>query len=145
MTDLKRAAEETWGTFASVWIGMFGGGVCGAIILVFGGLIGRSGSTGSEYVGYFEWAEVWLGFLYGGLFGAVVTPIAYLFFVNKIGLAKAWGAATVGTLIGGLLGALAGPPAALAFGVSGFFIALAMKGREANGSKTQAEEPSNRP
>lgn len=122
---MKRAAETIWGAFASVWIGIFGGAFCGAIILVFGGLIGRSGSTGEEYVGYFDWAEVWLGFLYGGLLGAIVTPIAYAACVRKIGFAKAWIPAIAGTVAGGLVGALAGPPLAVMTGVIGFFGALA--------------------
>ena len=73
----------------AILLGIVGGGVCGAAILSFGALIGRNGSTGTEYVGYWVIELVWLGFLYGGLLGAFVAPIAYVTLVRKIGFQKA--------------------------------------------------------
>ena len=105
MTDAEscfvRAAKALGGTGVSLLLGAAGGGVCGAAILVFGALIGRSGTTGTEYVGYWEISLVWLGLLYGGFFGVLVGPIAYALVVRKIGFQKALLPAFVGTLVGG--------------------------------------------
>jgi len=49
----------------SVALGMIGGGTCGAAILSFGALIGRSGNTGEEYFGYWNIDVAWLGVMYG--------------------------------------------------------------------------------
>jgi len=108
----------------SIPLGIVGGAVCGAAILSFGALIGRSGSTGTEHVGYWVIDLVWLGFLYGGLLGAFVTPIAYVPLVRKIGFQKAFIPATIGTLFGGFVGAIVGPPFAVLTGVAGFFVAI---------------------
>jgi hypothetical protein len=105
-------------------LGLLGGAVCGAAILSFGALIGRSGSTGTQYVGYWGIELVWLGFLYGGIVGALVTPIAYITLVKKIGFQKAFVPATIGTLLGGFIGAIIGPPFAVLTGVGGFFCAI---------------------
>jgi hypothetical protein len=112
------------GEILSVTLGIVGGGLCGAAILVFGGLIGRSGTTGTEYLGYWDTALVWLGLLYGGFFGAFVGTVAYPLVVRKIGFRKALLPAFVGTLTGGFAGAIAGPPFAVLTGIFGFFIAL---------------------
>jgi hypothetical protein len=108
----------------SMVLGVVGGALCGAAILSFGDLIGRSGSTGSEYVGYWSTASVWLGFLYGGLLGTLVTPIAYVTMVRKIGFRKAFLPASSGTLLGGFVGAIVSPPGAVLAGVAGFFLAI---------------------
>jgi len=50
----------------SMVLGIVGGAICGAAILSFGALIGRSGTTGEEYFGYWNIAFVWLGVMYGG-------------------------------------------------------------------------------
>lgn len=119
-----RTGKEVLGACFSLLLGIVGGALCGAAILVFGGLIGRSGSTGAEYLGYWDIAEVWLGFLYGGLFGAILGPIAYGVAVRKTGFRRAILPAFAGTLAGGMLGALASPPAAVFSGVGGFFIGI---------------------
>jgi hypothetical protein len=108
----------------AILLGIVGGAVCGASILSFGALIGRSGSTGTEYVGYWVIELVWLGFFYGGFLGALVTPIAYVTLVRKIGFRKAFMPATIGTLLGGFVGAIVGPPFAVLTGVAGFFGAI---------------------
>jgi hypothetical protein len=89
-----------------------------------GALIGRSGSTGTEYVGYWVIELIWLGFLYGGFLGALVTPIAYVTLIRKIGFRKAFMPATIGTLSGGFVGAIGGPPLAALTAVAGFFGAI---------------------
>jgi hypothetical protein len=98
--------------------------LCGAAVLVFGAFIGRSGTSGPEYLGYWDIAVAELGLLYGGLFGAFVVPLAYPFLVRQIGFQKSVLPAFAGTLSGGLLGAVVGPPLALLTGICGFFVAL---------------------
>jgi hypothetical protein len=119
-----RAGKLVGGELFSILLGIAGGGVCGAAILVFGALIGRSGTTGAEYVGYWNIALVWLGLTYGGFFGAFVGLVAYPLVVRKIGFQKSLLPAFVGTLVGGFVGAVAGPPFAVLTGICGFFIAL---------------------
>ena len=121
---LEEAARAVGGVFLSLLLGIVGGGLCGAAILVFGGLIGRSGTTGTEYLGYWNADIIWLGLLYGGFFGAFVGPLAYPFLVRKIGFQKAILPAFLGTILGGFAGAVAGPPLAVLTGISGFFLAL---------------------
>jgi len=123
-TSLKKTANAIGGVFLSLLLGIVGGGFCGAVILSFGDLIGRSGDTGYEYVGYWSVATVWLGLLYGGFFGAFVGPLAYPFLVRKIGFQKAILPAFLGTIVGGFAGAVAGPPLAVLTGICGFFLAL---------------------
>ncbi|MGD0966235.1 MAG: hypothetical protein ABSA57_20350 [Candidatus Acidiferrales bacterium] len=65
---LKKTSNAIGGVFLSLLLGIVGGSVCGAAILVFGGLIGRSGSTGEEYLGFWDVATIWLGLIYGGFF-----------------------------------------------------------------------------
>jgi hypothetical protein len=110
--------------FLSLLLGMAGGGICGAVILVFGAFIGRSGTTGTEYFGYWDPAIVPIGLFYGGLLGAIVGPLAYPFLVRKVGFQKAILPAFLGTIVGGFVGAVAGPPFAVLTGICGFFLAL---------------------
>lgn len=117
-------AKLMLGAVLSVMLGIVGGAVCGALILSFGDVIGRSGTTGCEYVGCWNTATVWLGFLYGGYFGGVVAPVAYITMVRRIGFRRALFPATGGTLAGGFLGAIAGPPLAVLTGIIGFFIGI---------------------
>lgn len=135
---LEKCAKAVGGVFLSLLLGILGGGICGAVILSFGDLIGRSGDAGYEYVGYWEVATVWLGLLYGALFGAFVGPLAYPFLVRRIGFQKALLPAFIGTLLGGFAGAVAGPPLAVLTGICGFFIALLW-----TKSKLSAMSPSN--
>jgi hypothetical protein len=112
------------GVFSSLLLGIAGGGICGTTILVFGAFIGRSGTTGTEYFGYWDSAIIPIGLFYGGLFGAFVGPLAYVFFVRKIGFQKSILPAFLGTIVGGFLGAVAGPFFAVLTGICGFFLAL---------------------
>ena len=121
---LKKAFNAIGGVFVSLLLGIVGGSLCGAAILVFGGLIGRSGSTGSEYWGYWDVATIWLGLTYGGIFGAFVGPLSYPFLVRQIGFQRAILPALLGTLVGGFAGAIVLPPVAVLTGIGGFFAAL---------------------
>jgi hypothetical protein len=121
---LKKTVSAIGGVFVSLLLGIVGGSLCGAAILVFGGLIGRSGSTGEEYWGYWDIATIWLGLTYGGIFGALVGPLSYPFLVRQIGFQRAILPACVGTLLGGFAGAILMPPVAVLTGIGGFFGAL---------------------
>jgi hypothetical protein len=114
------------GMVLSSFLGIVGGGVCGAIILSFGDLIGRSGDTGEEYVGSWSVSTLWLGWLYGSIFGAFVGLLAYPL-VRSIGFRKAILPAFVGTLVGGFAGSIGAPPLAMLTGIFGFFVALIWK------------------
>ena len=105
-------------------LGVVVGGICGAAILSFGALIGKSGTTGTEYVGYWTSSLIWLGLLYGGLFGLLVAPLGYLLLARRVGIRGAFLPATAGTLIGGFLGAFAAPPLAVITGICGFVLGL---------------------
>jgi len=120
----KNACEAIGGVFLSLLLGIVGGGLCGATILVFGGFIGRSGTTGTDYFGYWNVDIIPLGLLYGGFFGAFVGPGAYPFLIRKIGFQKSILPAFLGTIAGGFAGAVVGPPLAVLTGISGFFLAL---------------------
>ena len=119
-----KIGREIGSAFLSLLFGMVGGGICGATILIFGALIGRSGTTGTEYFGYWNLAIVPIGLFYGGLFGAIVGLIAYPLLVRRIGFKKATLPAFLGTIAGGFLGAVVGPPLAVLSGITGFFLAL---------------------
>lgn len=125
MSRLEKTAKTIGGVLLSMLLGIVGGAVCGAVILSFADLIGRSGDTGYEYVGYWSIETVWLGFLYGGFFGAFVGPLAYPFLVRRIGFQKALLPAFAGTILGGFVGAMVTPPLAVLTGIGGFFGALA--------------------
>ena len=123
--DLSNKIGKAVGSaFLSLLLGTFGGSICGAAILVFGAFIGRSGTTGTEYFGYWNPAIVPIGLFYGGLFGAIVGPLAYPFLVRRIGFKRAVLPAFLGTVVGGFAGAVAGPPFAVLTGICGFFLAL---------------------
>jgi hypothetical protein len=120
----QSVGEAIGGVFLSLLLGIIGGGLCGAAILVFGGLIGRSGTTGTEYFGYWNVDVIWLGLLYGGFFGAFVGPLAYPFLIRKIGFQKSILPGFIGTIIGGFIGAVVAPPLAVLTGICGFLLAL---------------------
>jgi hypothetical protein len=121
---LGRLANEVGGICLSLFSGIIGGAICGAAILVFGAFIGRSGTTGEEYFGFWDPAIIPIGLFYGGLFGAIAGLLAYPLLVRKIGFRKAILPAFLGTMVGGFLGAIAGPPFAVLMGIGGFFVAL---------------------
>lgn len=105
-------------------LGVIGGSICGILILSFNSLIGRSGTTGSDYIGAWDWGIVGLGIMYGGFFGLFMAPLGYIVFLRKIGVRKAIFPAFFGTILGGFFGAFFGPSDAMAYGISGFLISL---------------------
>jgi hypothetical protein len=108
----------------SLPFGAIGGAACGIVIFSFASLIGHSGTTGSEYVGAWDWGNIGLGIMYGGFFGLLMGPLGYIIFLRQIELRKAILPAAVGTIVGGCLGALNHIAAALFYGCIGFFLSL---------------------
>ena len=107
-------------------IGWIGGMLCGFPIVLFGDYLGRSGTTGTEYLGYWDPESAWfLARTYGSLIGALLLPAAYVYLLSSIPIAR-WlqlvGPAAFGTIAGGCLGALVGPPLAVLFGCLGFWL-----------------------
>jgi hypothetical protein len=127
MTDLSTlvvgGTKVLLKTMYAALLGVVVGGVCGAAILSFGALIGKSGTTGTDYVGYWDVSLVWLGLLYGGFFGLVVAPLGYVL-ARRVGIRRAFWPATTGTLIGGLLGAFGAEPLAVGTALGGFILGL---------------------
>jgi hypothetical protein len=99
-------------------LGVIGGSICGILILSLNSLIGRSGTTDSNYIGAWDWGIVGLGIMYGGFFGI------YIIFLRKIGVRKAILPAFLGTILGGFFGGFFGPSDAMVCGISGFLISL---------------------
>lgn len=108
----------------SLPFGAIGGAVCGSIIFSFASLIGHSGTTGSEYVGAWDWGDIGLGIMYSGFFGILMGPLGYIIFLRNIGLKKAIFPASIGTIFGGGFGAFNHILAALFYGCLGFFLSL---------------------
>ena len=112
------------GVMFSVALGICGGAICGAAILSFGDLIGRTCSTG-DHIGSWNVADLALGAIYGAPLGTIAALIAYAALVRKIGIRQAIIPATVGTLVGGFAGTLIlCMPFGIVTGVFGFFAAL---------------------
>jgi fermentation-respiration switch protein FrsA (DUF1100 family) len=70
--------------FLSFPVGFVGGSVCGFFILSFAALIGHSGDTGCEYIGYWSPAYLLLATMYGGPLGLLVFPFGYALFLSDI-------------------------------------------------------------
>lgn len=59
-------------------LGFFGGWLSATLIFTVQGLIGRNGSTGCEYVGYFSLlGALFFGLIYGAPLGILFYPAAY--------------------------------------------------------------------
>ncbi|MEI8291025.1 MAG: hypothetical protein WCH99_16290 [Verrucomicrobiota bacterium] len=116
-TFIKNAAKH-------LAIGAAGGTICAAVILSFGGLIGRSGDTGSEYVGYWSPAYLVLALFYGSLVGMIFYPIGRELFLSGFSsreLFIAAGKIAIITIVFGCIGAFRNQFAALLFGILGFY------------------------
>ena len=118
--------KHALGLFYTFVLGAAGGLVCGALILSFGCLIGRSGTTGHEQVGYWDPAVAFIGIFYGGYIGGMLSPLAYAICVAKCGALRSILPAAIGTLTGGILGSIKDPSTAAVASVTGFFLALAI-------------------
>jgi hypothetical protein len=108
----------------SLFLGLFGGSVCGAVILSLCGLAGRLQTTGAEYLGYWSPGVLLVGAMYGGPFGAIAGPVAYLLIVRTTGLKKTIVPAAIGTIACGFAGSLYTPMLGLPAGILGFFVAV---------------------
>jgi len=121
---LRAIGRYVRGLIFSLALGIYGGGLCGAVILSLIDLLGRSRTTGEEYLGHWSIGSAEVGFMYGAPLGAIVAPVAYVALVNAIGFRRAIIPATVGTIAGGVAGGVVHPLNAPMAGVAGFFIAL---------------------
>ena len=109
--------------FAVLLQGGLGGLFCGFLIISFGFYIGRSGTTGTEYFGFWDPSYAWFGAKEDRApVGAVVFPIGYYLFLRSTKILRALFQTTMGTFAGGFIGALVGPPLALISGCVGFFL-----------------------
>jgi len=106
-------------------VGFLGGSICGFFILSFGALIGKSGNTGCEYIGYWSLGYLLLATMYGGPLGFLFFPLGHALFLGGIPSSRlitlSWKIATF-TIIGGCIGAIRGPIEAVPCGLVGFFV-----------------------
>jgi len=124
LTKIKTIYWNTPDLPLSFALGVIGGSICGILILSFNTLIGRGGTTGSDFIGAWDWGIVGLGIMYGSFFGIALAPLGYIVFLRKIGVRKAILPAFLGTILGGFFGGLFGPSDAMVCGFSGFLISL---------------------
>ena len=114
--------------YLSNWIidGVIGGWFCGSIILSFGGLIGKSGTTGTEYLGFWTPAYLVLSIFYGVPLGVLSVMVMRLFFYNldKCFLYDNVWCLNIATIIGGMIGGFFDPFMAAILGVVFFVIAF---------------------
>lgn len=124
---MERLSERLQGLIGATIAGFIGGWLCGFLILTFGNAIGRGGSSGTEYVGYWDLQSTfWMAFMYGAPLGAIVFDICYVRFLKNVSVKTAVIASFGGTLSGGFLGALSSPAVAAFAGVLGFIVAGAV-------------------
>lgn len=122
---LRTVVKHVAGLIFCTALGILGGAICGAAILSFGDLIGRTLSTG-DHIGHWSVGDLGVGAMYGAPLGVLVALIAYPILIRAIGIRRAIVPATVGTLTGGFAGCvIVGAPFAVLTGVIGFFAALA--------------------
>ncbi len=125
MTEkFKSVLRYLRGLAFSVALGTVGGMICGSAILSLCALAGRIGTTGENYVGFWDWGLLLVGSMYGGPVGAVMGPVAYATVVRSTGFRQATVPAMIGTIVGGFAGSLFVPLLGLPTGVAGFFFAL---------------------
>ena len=122
--NFKSVLKYLRGLASSAALGTIGGMICGSAIISLCALAGRIGTTGENYVGFWDWGLLLVGSMYGGPVGAVIGPVAYATIVRTIGFRQATVPAVIGTIIGGFAGSLFVPLLGLPTGVAGFFVAL---------------------
>jgi hypothetical protein len=109
---------------ALVVTGATGGLLLGFMILVAGAYMGRSGSTGLEYIGYWNPEFHWfIASRLGLTGGALLFPIGYYVYLKSSPLRQVLLYTSCGTLAGGLVGTLVSPVASMLLAVVGFFLA----------------------
>ena len=105
--------------------GAIGGTICASFIFSFGGLIGRSGDTGSEYVGYWSPGYLGLGLFYGSIVGIIFYPVGWLVFLSGFSFQELLLAAckvSIVTIAFGCIGAIHNQILAFFCGVYGFYL-----------------------
>jgi len=123
---MGQSSERLSRNFSVIAAGTVGGWCCAFIILTFGNIIGRSGNSDANYVGYWDPSSTaGLALMYGVPLGVILFSFSYAKFLRKVSLKTAIRASFLGTLGGGLLGALGSPPIAVMTGSLGFIFASA--------------------
>lgn len=112
-----------------IWVGAgaTGGWLSGSIIFSIGGLLGRSGSTGTEYLGYWSPAFLILSIFYAVPVGIICMVAARLIFY-KVSISflfsNCWKLLSITVLFGSLGALSANPFIILIFTVVSFFMAF---------------------
>jgi hypothetical protein len=123
----RKWVQRTRVLLGALPLGTLGGFLLGFLVLSFGDLIGRSGTTGSEFVGYMNPRDTaFEAAAHGTLVGALALPAVWLAELHRVrgrALVLVLGLAAGGTLVGGLLGALGSPPLAVVGGCIGLYFA----------------------
>lgn len=123
---MERLSDKLGGILGATVVGILGGWSCAFLILTFGNIIGRSGNSDSNYVGYWDpGATAGLAAIYGIPLGIVLFDLSYAKFLQSVSVKDAVRASFFGTLGGGLLGALGSPILAALIGSMGFVLASA--------------------
>lgn len=106
--------------------GFAAGSVLAFVFISAGNYVGRSGSTGSEYWGYWDPASTWwFAWHHGGPLGALLLPVGYYRYLRRPrrrSLLHTGLVAAAVTLAGGVLGSLILAPLS-AFSGSAAFLA----------------------
>ena len=90
--------------------GVLGGWLCGSIIFSLTALMGMSGSTGTEYIGYWSPGFIFLGALYGAPVGIICMISMRLIFcrLDDSFICRNWWKLGVVTTTGGVIGWIIG-------------------------------------
>jgi hypothetical protein len=110
------------------WIaaGAIGGWLCAFIIFSIAGLIGKSGSSGTEYLGYWSPAYIGLSIFYGipaGVISLAVCRVVFFWINDAVLFHNSW-ILILATVIGGVIGCLNGFFTAAIFAIVFFVCAL---------------------
>lgn len=132
---LLQVIRNVWLFIFTLFVGACGGWLCGTIILTFGGYIGRSGSTGLEYVGYWNpgyasWVASWTGLPIGAIFFC----IAYCVMLRNVNWLKILLITGCATVFSGCIGAFVSPILAVWTGCVGFYTSCLYLARNHSGS-----------
>ena len=122
-SDVKLGARRVLPALLwTVLLGAVAGLLIGTLVLFFGSVVGRSGSTG-EGPTWHPGVDFWLAVHAAAPTGAVMAALVYLIWLRGLPLLLLHRVALLAfgvTLLGGLLGALLNPGAAFVLALLGF-------------------------
>lgn len=103
-------------------LGACGGALAGWLFFVVFDFLGKSGTTGTEYFGYWNPQGSWFdATVYAAPLGGILLPLGYGIFLRRLPFPHSLFRPSLGVLCGGLIGAAFGPWEALFWGIVGFF------------------------